>query len=474
MKTIKISVIGAGSAVFSLGLIKDLCLTEGLFGSRVSLMDIDADRLDVIHKLALRYARELSVDLKFEKTTNLRESLTDADFVINTAYVKGHGYAKDIREVAAKHGYYYYRYPYNIPEPGPPALSNFPQFELMLNVAREMEKVCPEAYLLQASNPVFEGCTLISRETSIKVCGICHGHLGYLSIVATLGLDLDKVTYEAPGFNHCIWLARFTYQGKNAYPLIDEWIETQAEEYWRTHVPFSVFDTQMSRAAVHQYRLYGLFPVGDTVRWGGWWYHTNIDVKKRWYGDPWGGPDTELGRPHHVDMLSKQIEEIKRVVEDKETKVTEARADVRTSTGGIRARAFLPEMTLEQHVPIIDAIVNDHEGQFQVNVPNRGCLEGLPNDVVVEVPAVVNEKGIKPIPAGRLPKKIMLEQILPRWLAMEHVLETYKSGDRNMLLWNVLQHHQTRSYEDAEVLLEDLLSLSDSAEAAAHFKWPKG
>lgn len=455
---IKISVIGAGSASFSLGLIKDVCLTEGLSGSRISLMDINRERLDIIHRLALRYARELSVDLEFEKTTNLRKSLIDADFVINTAYVKGHKYAKDIREVAAKHGYYYYRDPYNIPEPGPPALSNLPQFDLMLNVAREMEEVCPEAYLLQASNPVFEGCTLISRETNIKVCGICHGHNGYVGIVATLGLDLDEVTYEAHGLNHCIWLTRFIYKGKNAYPLIDEWIETQAEEYWRTYSPYSAFDIQMSRAAVHQYRLYGLFPIGDTVRWGGWWYHTNIETKKRWYGEPWGGPDTEESRPFQVAMLSKRIEEIKGAVKDKEKKVTES---------------FFPEKTLEQHIPIIDAIANDHEGQFQVNVPNRGSIEGLPDDVVVDIPAIVNKKGIKPIHVEKLPKKLMLEQILPRWLAMEHILETYKSKDRSMLLWNVLQHHQTKSYEDAEALLEDLLALSNSAEAAAHYKWPK-
>lgn len=455
---IKISVIGAGSASFSLGLIKDVCLTESLSGSKISLMDINRERLDIIHRLAVRYARELSVDLEFEKTTNLRKSLIDADFVINTAYVKGHKYAKDIREVAAKHGYYYYRDPYNIPEPGPPALSNFPQFDLMLNVAREMEKVCPEAYLLQASNPVFEGCTLISRETNIKVCGICHGHNGYVGIVVTLGLDLDEVTYEAHGLNHCIWLTRFIYKGKNAYPLIDEWIETQAEEYWRTYSPYDAFDIQMSRAAVHQYRLYGIFPIGDTVRWGGWWYHTNIETKKRWYGEPWGGPDTEESRPFQVAMLSKKIEEIKGAVKDKEKKITES---------------FFPEKTLEQHMPIIDAIANDHEGQFQVNVPNRGSIEGLPDDVVVDIPAIVNKKGIKPIHVEKLPKKLMLEQILPRWLAMEHILETYKSGDRSMLLWNVLQHHQTKSYEDAEALLEDLLALSNSAEAAAHYKWPK-
>jgi alpha-galactosidase len=305
---------------------------------------------------------------------------------------------------------------------------------------------------------VFEGCTLISRETNIKVCGICHGHNGYVGIVVTLGLDLDEVTYEAHGLNHCIWLTRFIYKGKNAYPLIDEWIETQAEEYWRTYSPYDAFDIQMSRAAVNQYRLYGLFPIGDTVRWGGWWYHTNIETKKRWYGEPWGGPDTEESRPFQVAMLSKKIEEIKSAVKDRDKKITES---------------FFPEKTLEQHMPIIDAIVNDHEGQFQVNVPNRGSIEGLPDDVVVDIPAIVNKKGIKPIHVEKLPKKLMLEQILPRWLAMENILETYKSGDRSMLLWNVLQHHQTKSYEDAEALLEDLLALSNSAEAAVHYKWPK-
>jgi alpha-galactosidase len=105
-----------------------------------------------------------------------------------------------------------------------------------------------------------------------------------------------------------------------------------------------------------------------------------------------------------------------------------------------------------------------------VNVPNNGAIEGLPDDVIVEVPAEISKKGIKPIRVGRLPKKVMLEQIIPRWLAMEHVLETFKSGSKSMLLWEILQHHQTRSYEDAESLLEDLLSLPESAEASTYYK----
>jgi alpha-galactosidase len=147
----KISIIGAGSAVFSLNLVRDLCLTQGLWGSIISLMDIHAERLDLIYRLATRYAHELSINLEFEQTTMLETTLRDADFVINTAYVKGHTYAKRIRDIAAQHGYYYYRDHYSIPEPGPPALTNFEQLNVTLDIARQMETLCPDAYLLQAS-----------------------------------------------------------------------------------------------------------------------------------------------------------------------------------------------------------------------------------------------------------------------------------------------------------------------------------
>ena len=110
------------------------------------------------------------------------------------------------------------------------------QLRLMLDVAQDMEKICPNAWLIQSGNPVFDGCTLMTRETSIKVCGLCHGHYHYREIAETIGIDPDRVTWQAPGLNHNIWLTHFIYEGKNAYPLIDEWIATKGEEYWRTHV----------------------------------------------------------------------------------------------------------------------------------------------------------------------------------------------------------------------------------------------
>ncbi len=444
---IKISVIGAGSAQFSLGLVKDLCLTESLAGSQVSFMDINPERLEMIYKLASRYASELGADLRFEATTDRQTSLKEADFVINTAYVKGHHHERAMREVTARHGYYY----------GGVNLGDFYQLRLMLDVARDMERICPDAWLIQSGNPVFEGCTLMTRETGIKVCGLCHGHYGYRDIARTIGIDPDRVTWQAPGLNHNIWLTHFIYEGKDAYPLIDEWIETKAEEYWRMHVAIGTHDVQMSRGAVHQYRMYGLFPIGDTVRRGGWWYHTDINTKKYWFGEPWGGPDTELARPIFVANLERRIAEMTELANNPKASLVEA---------------FGATRTREQQVPIIDGLVNDHEGQFQVNVPNHGALEGLPDDVVVEVPALVNKKGIQPIHVGSLPRKVMLEHIMPDWLDMERSLLAFKTGDRSMLLWNVLDSHQTRSYDQAVAVLEDLLAMEGNEEMAEHYWFP--
>lgn len=447
---VKIAVVGAGSATFSLGLVKDLCLTPNLAGSMVHFMDIDAERLDMITKLATRYSQEIGRDLKIDKTTDLRTALTDADFVINTASAISHYHQRAIRDLTDKFGYYY----------GRVNLGSHKNLQLMLDVAHEMEETCPDAWLIQSGNPVYEGCTLMTRETEIKVCGLCHGHYGVYNIARVLGLDLtnlNDLTWEAPGLNHNIWLTHFYYKGEDMYPKLNQWIEEQGEEYWRTHVADRTHDIQMSRGTIHQYQMFGLMPIGDTPRRGGWWYHTDLATKKHWFGEPWGGPDTELARPFYVQNLEKKMKQIHDVANDPKASVVEV---------------FGAEKTREQQVPIIDGLVNNNEGYFQVNVPNYGALPGVPDDVVVEVPALVNKKGIQPIRVEPLPQKIMYEQILPEWLDMERELLAFAEGDRTMLLWNVLESHQTQSYDQAAGVLEALMAMEGHEDLNAHYQYP--
>ena len=459
---VKISIIGAGSAVFSLSLVKDLCLSKGLAGSSVCFMDIDSERLKMVHRLADRYASELATDTHFSSTQNLRIALEEADFVINTVYFKGHQHEWEMRKIVANHGYRY----------DGVHLGDYYQLRFALDLAREMERLCPSAWLLQIANPVFNCSTLVSRQTDIKICGLCHGHLGYRRIAETIGLDPDQVSWEAPGLNHNIWLTKFDYRGRNAYSVIDKWIEEQAEQYWQTHQRSSTHDIEMSRGAVHQYLMYGLFPVGDTVRRlgggatvgctvhrGEWWLHKDLEVEKYWFGKPFGGPDNEVARRHFEKILEQRINKIMVLASDSRVSIVE-------SLG--------MDYSEEQAIPLIDSLVNGVEGEFQVNIPNRGgVISQLPDDVVVEVPARVCGEGIRPVRIGNFPPKILIECLLPHWLDMERNLLAFQTGDRSILLWNALDSWQTQSYEQGKAVTEKLLSMAGHEEMNKHYKYPK-
>jgi alpha-galactosidase len=451
---INLAVIGAGSAVWSIQLVKDLCVTKSLWGSNITLMDIDRERLRVVHELATRYARETNANLKFGATTSRAEALQDADFVINAALAGGHQNYEIQREVAEKHGYYrgidavdhnmvsdYY------------VFGGYNQLKLFTDVLLDIEKICPDAWLINIANPLFELCTLGHRISRIKIIGLCHGHLGYRELASLLGLDYRDVTFEAPGLNHCIWLTDFRYKGENAYPLIDEWIEKRAEEYWRGWEP-DYWETQTSPAAVDMYHRYGLFPIGDTTRSGGWKYHYSLETKKEWYG-PLGGFDSEIGWQRYLNHLRMRLERLTQIADDPSTPITSE---------------VPPVPSDESVVPVIDSIVNDKEAIYQVNVPNNGAIDGIPHNVVVEVPGAVSAKGVRPLRVSQLPKRVLEMVIKVRIYRMELGLEAFLTGDRDVLLEELTSDPRTRSLEQAEKVLEAIMNLPFNAEMREHYR----
>jgi alpha-galactosidase len=428
---IKLTIIGAGSATFSVGVIRDVCMQRGLAGSRVTLMDIDEDRLSRMHEFGRRYAAELGVDVAFDATTDREVALSDADFVLNSALVGGHALAEDTRKWTETLGYYRGF-----------GLSGFGNIRLMLAVARDMERLCPNAWLIMAGNPVFEGCTVVTRETSIKTVGVCHGHLGYRELAELLGLNPDKVRPQAVGFNHFLWLTHLEYEGRNVLPMIDEWMEHRSQQYWRDYKPHFQ-QSQTSAAAFELYKIAGLFPIGDTVRGAGcWWFHTDLEAKKRWYGQQYGGHDSEIGWGLYLERLEKRVSRIHEAIADKSAKLT---------------KAFPPTSHRESHFPLIDAIVNDNRCELQLNVPNRGAIEGLPDDIVVEVPALCSMRGVQPIHVGKLPEKIMVNWMWPRYVKAERTIKFAMSPDAHTLMTMILDDHRTRSYQQAVELFHGFL-----------------
>ena len=436
MKPRKIAIIGAGSATFSAGLVRDLCVTPSLHGSKISFMDIHEDRLSFISAMAKKLARELGAELTFESTLNREEALEGADYVINTAQDQSHEWAEAQRKLGEKHGYY-----------RGANLAALTQMAFLREVARDVERICPDAWLLQSSNPVFEGCTLMTRETKVKVIGLCHGHYGYKDIVRVLGLEPEHVRVRSTGFNHWIWMTEFRYKGENAYPLIDQWIEDKSEEYWKIDRRFG--DQQMSRAAIDIYKLFGLMPIGDTprvcdnYRLFGWWYHDTLETKKRYYGHE-GGFDSEIGWARYLEGLNKNLNDIRRAATDPEAQVSEF---------------FPPILSHEQIVPIIESIEFDIERVYQVNIPNKGhILAGYPENLVVECEALIDAAGIHPVKSAPLPPILVAGAMNPRFIDAELAVEAVRTGSYNAYKLLLLSDHRTTSVDQVDALLNEWIN----------------
>ena len=431
MDNLNIAIIGAGSATFSAGIVRDLCVTESLDGANVRLMDIDGRRLDMIEALGKKIVRELGRNITFTKTLDRKKALDGADFVLNTVLYGGHNHLLAMNGIFKKHGYY-----------RDLCLADASQLIFHLGVANDVESVCPDAWLIQSGNPVFEVSTAIHRTTGVKIVGLCHGHYGYREIADKIGLEHEHVTAQMSGFNHWIFMTDFRYKGEDAYPLLDNWIREKGPDYWRDFKPrFS--DTCLSYAACEQYKLYGLMPVGDTPRFLGWWYNDSFESKKRAFGDI-GGFDSDEGWARYLEDLSRNYVDIEKAATNDNVRATDI---------------FEPVQGSEQIVPIIESLTYDLERVFQVNIPNKGgIVQGFPEDLAVECPGVVNGAGIHGIAQPKLPYRVFVAGMIPRWQAAESLVNAVVNHDRKLLLLRVLEYHETRSYAQAEALLNDFLT----------------
>ena len=450
---LKIGIVGAGSVTFIASLIRDLAVTEGLHGSLLSLMDINPERLNMSYALARRYFEELGVDIKVEKTLDRRECIRDSDFVVNLAFPIGYQGLEEMIRVAEEHGYYrgIDATEWNMVNTYP-TFTAYKQYRLALDIARDMEELASDAWLIQVSNPVLETSTLLYRTTKVKVIGYCHGAVGGLKLLASRALDIDfrNVEFSVAGFNHVVFLTELKYEGEDAYPLIDRWIEEEAENFWATHV-LNPWEETLSRAAVDMYKLYGLYPLGDTARSGTWKYHWSLKTKQRWYGLV-GGVDSEIGWVIRILLYQKSLSELRELA----------------FKHGV-TRRLPPGKSGEAIVDLIDSLTGGGEKRLVLNVPNSGIIPGLPSDVYVEVPVKVRKGLLEPEPVKQLPKRLYGYVLYPRLERLEWALEAFMAGEKRLLVDILMRDPRTRSEQQARRVIDALLNLPFNSDLKKHY-----
>lgn len=431
---------------------------ESAPGSTFSLVDVNEDRLEAAYGLAKRYASELGVNVKFEKSSDRRSALRGADYVINTAFPGGHDYTEKMRTIGEQHGYYrgidsvefnfvsdYY------------TILGYKQYRLGLDIASDMEEVCPEAFLLQVANPIYEVTTLLRREKPrIKAIGFCDEYIGIYPLMMTLELSPADVDFQVAGFNHCIWLTRFRdiNSGKDLYPVIDDWIACKAQEFWRT-TELGLWQETLSPASVDMYKMYRLYPIGDTTRSFTWKYHYDLETAKRWFGHL-GGTDSEIGLQLRLARFQAGVDKLFRLRNDPNAKLTD---EVPPLKGHSEFSDF------------IDASELGEEKRLFLNIPNEGHLTQFPEDQSVELPVVVSKDGaMKPEKVEPFPKRLVDFVLTPRMIHMEWGLDAFRSGSKEMLVEILIRDPRTKSEKQARDAIDAILAIPENSDMSKHYR----
>ncbi|MEW6358110.1 MAG: hypothetical protein AB1696_17385 [Planctomycetota bacterium] len=400
MKPRKIVVIGAGSS-FGPDIVNELAQQAIYFGEgRLALVDLNRERLEVVAEFARRRMKAEGAGLAIETSEEWRAVIEGADFVITALSVGGIEAAKLDVLLPAKYGVYYH-YGASV---GPGAVFQACRhIPLPVEIAREMERCCPEAWLLNYGNPLSPICRAIVRTTRIKTIGMCPGYIAMLpGMSRLLEVPEDDIEIFAVGINHCTWVMEIRVRGKDAYPILAE-------------------KADMNDPAMDFYRTFGLFPCPGTSHVG-----------------------------EFYPFCKKEKEPPKGIMDGTEKTHPEMRARNLAEAWGKLAAALrgpgspkLSEMGLLKSFKFDMAgrsaacLSGRDEAMFVVNIPNRGSVANLPEGAIVEAPACIGPTGVRGYCMGALPECVA-STIRAHIAHHDLVVDAALTGDRRILLHALL------------------------------------
>ncbi|NEA30946.1 alpha-glucosidase/alpha-galactosidase [Streptomyces sp. SID13031] len=358
----KIAFIGAGSVVFTQGLLADLFGFDDLGELHIALHDIDPERLSTAAGAAASIASSLGVSPEISAHLDRRAALAGCDFVINIIQVGMNEGTRIDFDIPARYGVRQtiadtlgvggvFR-----------ALRTFP---VLRGLAADIAEICPDAWLLNYTNPMAMNVWYLSALGVRNVVGLCHSVYWTMNDLSTLvGVPYGEVSYLAAGVNHQAWVLRFEHQGRDLYPALDAVIARDPE--------------LARRVRVDMYRRLGHYPTETSE-------HSSEYVP--WY----------LHDASEVERLRLPVGDYLRIVEEN-VALYEGTRDA------LKAGDPLPvEGTMEYAPQVIHSIVTGKPRTIYGNVPNHGLISNLPEGAVVEVPCLVDSLGVQPTSVGALP-----------------------------------------------------------------------
>jgi len=359
----KIAFIGAGSVEFTRNLVGDILAFEELVDAEIALHDIDAERLETAAGIALLVGRGVGVEPKVTATLDRRAALEGASYVINSVQVGGLEATRRDYEVPLRYGL---RQTIGDTLGIGGIVRALRTAPVMLGIGRDMAAVCPDAWLLNYTNPMAMLCWITYAGTpTARVVGLCHSVQHTTRQLAGIaGVPFEDVAFVGAGINHQSFILRFERDGEDLYPLVDAAIERDPE--------------LRRRVRVDMYRRLGYFPTESSEHGAEYlpWYLRHDDEVER----------LRIPPGEYVRRSVENLDEFDRV------KAQVARAEP------VKVRRSLEYASL-----IIHSIESGQPRVVYGNVRNAGQIANLPLDACVEGPCLVDATGVAPVDVGSLP-----------------------------------------------------------------------
>ncbi len=375
----KITFIGAGSLGFTDELVRDILTFPLLEDCTISLMDIDAERLEWARKGVERRIAAGNLPARVEATLDRAAALRGADVVLTTILAGSTEVWRHDIEIPKRYGV-------DVcvgDTRGPSGIFRFLRtINPMLDIVRDMERYCPRAMLLNYTNPMAMLCSALQKQTFISVTGLCHSVQGTaMRLAEWIGAPFSSIDYLCAGINHQAWYLEFKCDGEDAYPLIRRAITERPE----------IYEEEIVRNEMYLALGYYVTESSGHNSEYNWWFRKRPDLIEKYctHGTGWNPGEYAYVLKEYQHNEATWKEQVKERL-------------ARPLAGEDLERGQ------EYAAYIINALQGGEMFKFNGNVPNTHLITNLPEGACVEVPVVVDKAGIHPIHVGALPSQCAL------------------------------------------------------------------
>ena len=456
MRGPKITVVGAGSYFFGKPVIWNMLHSEILRGGELALVDTDPAVLDTMLSIARRAVAATGAPTKISGSTDRTAVMKDSDFVVLSFSFRNAHYRGVDTAIAAKHGVTMCSSDTIGPGGIFRALRELPE---VLRVADDVRRLCPKAWVINFINPTSVlGIGLMRHAPDVRSFALCDGNhephntSHFLQWVGVLPQDAKelpadvaaKTEIRIAGVNHCTFLTKFAYDGRDMLPKLREALAKEAAEEQPTAKAKPRFN---KRYALELMDLYGAYPTAVS--------HTKE------YVPFFQGYGVAPAQPAPIICFDA----VNRAEEMAEAWKTTAAY----GAGDLPISQFIAEGRGDHATDIIESMWGGLGKQFYINAANQGAVTNLPDDAFLELRRDVDMEGPRPLPFGKLPRGVLglTQQVLD---AHELTVEAAVSHDRTLLLRAMATDPIINNLGDAKLIMEELFEAEREHLPAAWYK----